>query len=62
MEEPISEKQEYDAKGSPSPSSAHFVDANGVENKTGRLAEAAGVYGDIQTAEEYGYVTRGYAA
>lgn len=25
-----------------------------------RMGEAADMYGDIQTAEEYGYVTRGY--
>lgn len=38
-----------------------YVDpATGMENKTGRITEAAGLYGDIETAEEYGYVTRGY--
>ena len=32
----------------------------GSEAKTGRNNEAAAIYGDIETAEEYGYVTRGY--
>jgi hypothetical protein len=29
------------------------------ESKVDRIAEAAELYGDIATAEEYGYVTRG---
>jgi amino acid transporter len=37
-----------------------YIDpATGIENKQGRITEAAGLYGDIETAEEYGYVTRG---
>lgn len=31
-----------------------------VEHKGSRVGEAADVYGDIQTAEELGYVSRGY--
>lgn len=31
-----------------------------VEMKDARLMEAAELYGDIETAEKYGYVTRGY--
>jgi len=38
---------------------AHYVEPSGIESKEGRIAEAAALYGDIQTAEEYGYVTRG---
>lgn len=39
---------------------AQYVDpGTGVESKTGRMTEAADIYGDIETAEEYGYVTRG---
>ena len=30
-----------------------------VEDKGMRMGEAADMYGDLQTAEEYGYVTRG---
>lgn len=30
-----------------------------VETKGIRMGEAADMYGDIQTAEEYGYVSRG---
>ncbi|PVH74167.1 hypothetical protein DL98DRAFT_519476 [Cadophora sp. DSE1049] len=38
----------------------NYIDpATGTENKTGRIQEAAAIYGDIETAEEYGYVTRG---
>ena len=38
----------------------NYIDpAAGNETKTGRLKEAAAIYGDIETAEEYGYVTRG---
>ncbi len=37
-----------------------YIDpVTGIENKEGRITEAAGLYGDIETAEEYGYVTRG---
>jgi amino acid transporter len=39
---------------------AAYVDpATGIESKTGRISEAADIYGDIETAEEFGYVTRG---
>lgn len=62
MGEPIEEKDAY-VNDSPSPTTSHhFVDANGQESKDGRIAEAADVYGNIATAEEYGYVKRGYAA
>ena len=30
-----------------------------VESKGIRVGEAADMYGDLQTAEDYGYVTRG---
>ena len=33
-----------------------------IENKGLRIGEAADNYGDLQTAEEYGYVSRGYVA
>jgi yeast amino acid transporter len=39
---------------------ASAIDAPpGVEIKDARLMEAAELYGDVETAEKYGYVTRG---
>ena len=50
------ESADYNGHGQP-----QYVDpATGIESKQGRIIEAAGLYGDIDTAEEYGYVTRGY--
>lgn len=31
-----------------------------VDMKDGRILEASEIYGDIETAEKYGYVSRGY--
>lgn len=42
-----------------SPVVTQYVEAGGHETKAGALAEAADVYGDIDTAERYGYVQRG---
>lgn len=60
------DKETYPVNEAPeSPSSnghAHntYVDPeSGIETKSGRMHEAADVYGDMETAEEYGYVTRG---
>jgi amino acid transporter len=58
------EKEQYNVnevgdtyKGHPEPT---YVDpATGIESKSGRITEAADLYGDVETAEEYGYVTRG---
>ncbi|KAF8858960.1 hypothetical protein BDZ45DRAFT_590539 [Acephala macrosclerotiorum] len=36
-----------------------YVEPSGIESKQGRITEAAALYGDLETAEEYGYVTRG---
>lgn len=50
------EKQNYrvDTTGS------NDYDAPGSDiTKPGKVAEAACLYGDIQTAEDYGYVSRG---
>lgn len=54
----MSEKDQYNVEEN----GVHpqYVDPYGVESKQGRITEAAALYGDIQTAEEYGYVTRGY--
>jgi amino acid transporter len=60
-------KEQYNVNESPdSPdynghANAQYVDpATGIESKQGRITEAADVYGNIETAEEYGYVTRGF--
>lgn len=37
---------------------AHYAEPSA--DKHGQIAEAAELYGNLQTAEEYGYVTRGY--
>jgi len=51
------EKVGYDAD----PDSPHFDDATRiVEEKGTRIGEAADMYGDLETAEDFGYVTRGY--
>lgn len=52
----INESPDYTGNGRTT-----YVDpATGVETKTGRIIEAGELYGNIETAEEYGYVTRGY--
>jgi amino acid transporter len=56
------EKEPYNVDESPDyngHSHAHYVDPSGVESKEGRIREAGELYGNIETAEEYGYVTRG---
>lgn len=58
----VADKDAYNVDESYNGNGAHpqYVDPSGVESKEGRITEAAALYGDIQTAEEYGYVTRGY--
>jgi amino acid transporter len=49
------ESPDYSGRGH-----ATYVDPNtGVESKAGVFNEAGELYGNIETAEEYGYVTRG---
>jgi amino acid transporter len=51
------EKGQYTVgRDSPTDHSAKDI----VESKGHAIGEAAGIYGDVQTAEEYGYVERGY--
>jgi amino acid transporter len=57
------EKEQYAVNTSSEYNNGHaaYVDpATGEENKSGRLMEAGELYGNLDTAEEYGYVTRGY--
>lgn len=57
----VNESPEYN--GNSSNGHPQYVDpVTGHEAKTGRIAEAADLYGNIQEAEEYGYVTRGYVS
>lgn len=50
-----SETPDYDSHGH-----ATYIDpTTGMESKAGVLNEAGELYGNIETAEEYGYVTRG---
>ncbi len=54
------EKDNHYVCESPDYGSPTYVDpATGIESKQGRITEAAGLYGDLETAEEMGYVTRG---
>jgi len=56
---------EYDKdkfeKAPESPRAAELGVKEIVERKGAATGEAADLYGDLQTAEEYGYVERGYA-
>ena len=59
------EKEPYAVNSSPDYVGGHgnYVDpATGQENKSGGIMEAGELYGDLDTAEELGYVTRGYVA
>jgi amino acid transporter len=52
----VNEVSAYDGRAS-----EHYVEpVSGVESKSNTLNEAGETYGNIQTAEGYGYVTRGY--
>jgi amino acid transporter len=53
------EKANYELGVEESPAYNHKDAANIVAAKGNHIGEAADIYGDVQTAEEYGYVTRG---
>ncbi|KAH6683029.1 amino acid permease/ SLC12A domain-containing protein [Halenospora varia] len=55
------DKETYNVNESPTYSSPPaFVDpATGIESKSGRILEAGEIYGNLEEAEQYGYVTRG---
>lgn len=54
----INEKDQYVIEGSEAHSHGHGIQ-DIVHEKGAALGEAADMYGDIQTAEQYGYVQRG---
>ena len=58
------EKEEYSVNDSPAYNghgqSAYVDPTSGIESKEGRLQEATDMYGNVEDAEHYGYVTRGY--
>jgi amino acid transporter len=54
----INEKDQYVIEGSEAHSHGHGVQ-DIVHEKGHAIGEAADMYGDVQTAEEYGYVQRG---
>lgn len=56
----IMSKEVYDNEAPSSNGRATYVEpATGMESKAGVLNEAGEIYGNLETAEEYGYVTRG---
>ena len=60
----MDEKKDYAASGSSpveAPAYDHTDPRHLGESKELRMGEAADNYGDLATAEEYGYVSRGYA-
>ena len=48
--------EKYSIESPPPLDSSRVVEEKGI-----RIGEAAELYGDIASAEEYGYVSRGYA-
>jgi|TARA_R110002003_G_scaffold187_2_gene14601 amino acid transporter len=52
------EKNQYAIEGAATPPSDHGI-KNIVDRKGSAVGEAADIYGDIATAEQYGYVKRG---
>ena len=58
MAEKYDEKAAYQTPGGETPPYENNMDRV-VEDKGIRMGEAADMYGDLSTAEEYGYVTRG---
>jgi yeast amino acid transporter len=54
------EKEDYHInQGSPEYGDRRGSVKDVVEQKGGAIGEAADIYGDVQTAEELGYVSRG---
>jgi amino acid transporter len=55
----MAEKGAYSVNAGMAPTYDGNDAAHIVRQKGGAMGEAADIYGDIQTAEEYGYVERG---
>jgi amino acid transporter len=55
------EKGQYTV-GNDSPTHVHSDIKNIVQTKGNNIGEAADVYGDLATAEQFGYVERGYVS
>ena len=58
-EETYDEKKGFSASGTEAPPYDHNGVERIVEDKGIRMGEAADMFGDLDTAEHYGYVTRG---
>jgi amino acid transporter len=56
----IEHEKGQSAVGNDSPTDAHGDMKNIVQTKGNNIGEAADVYGDLATAEQFGYVERGY--
>ena len=54
MEQESYGKEKYSNDSPPSDDPSRVVETKGI-----RIGEAADMYGDLATAEDYGYVTRG---
>lgn len=61
MDYPVEEKhpEYFSGRESPSPDQEHEFRTKADVRKGSKINEATDVFGDIQTAEEYGYVSRG---
>lgn len=55
----IDEKAQYEVSGNAASSYDHKDAADIVHTRGNAIGEAADLYGDIETAQEYGYVKRG---
>lgn len=51
------EKEAYATEAPPYDDPSRIIEDKGI-----KIGEASEVYGDIQTAEDFGYVNRGYVA
>ena len=55
------EKSGFTEEGAQAPPYDHGERSRSIVDEKGiRIGEAADMYGDVESAEEYGYVTRGY--
>ena len=59
MEKTHTNEQVHEKSSASASDEVPTYDTVGVETGKLRISEAADLYGDIQAAEDYGYVTRG---